>query len=363
SKDFVVYCDASIKGLGAMLMQREKVIAYGSQQMKVHEKNYITHDLELGAVVFALKIWRHYLYRTKCTLFTDHKGLQHILDQKELNMRQRYWLELLSHYDCKIHYYLGKANVVADALSRKERIKPLRVRALIVTIGLDRPRQILEVQTEAMKPKNLKSEDVGGMLIENSKDPEKCKKEKLEPRADRTLCLNNRSSPSFSGNFLRITAEQFSLRGVFANSKSFSLLERRALSIFWYFKIRIKASARNYCAWFGLGKMGKVVGSVWEGRRVVGSGDSGVAGQIKSNTPHTKAKHRPRCFEGYLRQSKVVFEVGHEINKAGELQGPDEEDDRVKEYQNELLCLVCAGKGGEGSGECVGRQESGGKWG
>ncbi|GJW35913.1 putative reverse transcriptase domain-containing protein [Tanacetum coccineum] len=99
SEDFVVYCDASHKGLGVVLMQREKVIAYASRQLKVHEKNYTTHDLELGSVVFALKIWRHYLYGTRCTVFTDHKSLQHILDQKELNMRQRRWLELLSDYD------------------------------------------------------------------------------------------------------------------------------------------------------------------------------------------------------------------------------------------------------------------------
>ncbi|GJX81244.1 putative reverse transcriptase domain-containing protein [Tanacetum coccineum] len=126
SEDFVVYCDASHKGLGAVLMQREKVIAYASRQLKVYEKNYTTHDLELGSVVFALKIWRHYLYGTRCTMFTDHKSLQHILDQKELNMRQRRWLELLSDYDCDIRYHPGKANVVADALSRKERIEPLR---------------------------------------------------------------------------------------------------------------------------------------------------------------------------------------------------------------------------------------------
>ncbi|GKB85620.1 putative reverse transcriptase domain-containing protein [Tanacetum coccineum] len=120
SKDFIAYCDASRKGLGAMLMQRKKVFSYASRQLKIHEKNYTTHDLELGAVVFALKIWRHYLYGTKCTVFTDHKSLQHILDQKELNMRQRRWLELLSDYDCEIRYHPGKANVVADALSRKE---------------------------------------------------------------------------------------------------------------------------------------------------------------------------------------------------------------------------------------------------
>nr|GFC32349.1 putative reverse transcriptase domain-containing protein [Tanacetum cinerariifolium] len=138
SKDFVAYCDASIKGLGVVLMQRDKVISYASRQLKIHEKNYTTHDLELGAVVFALKIWRHYLYGTKCIVFTDHKSLQHILNQKDLNMRQRRWLELLSDYDCKIRYHTGKEKVVADALSRKER-EPLRVRVLVMTIGLDLP--------------------------------------------------------------------------------------------------------------------------------------------------------------------------------------------------------------------------------
>ncbi|GJS03217.1 putative reverse transcriptase domain-containing protein [Tanacetum coccineum] len=153
AENFIVYCDASHKGL----------------------------------VVFALKIWRHYLYGTKCTVFTDHKSLQHILDQKELNMRQRRWLELLSDYDCEIRYHPGKANVVADALSRKERIKPLRVRALVMTISLDLPKQILNAQTKAQKPENLKNEDVGGMIRKD------IPKEKLEPRADGTLCLNGRS--------------------------------------------------------------------------------------------------------------------------------------------------------------------------
>ncbi|GJS97340.1 putative reverse transcriptase domain-containing protein [Tanacetum coccineum] len=193
SEDFIAYCDASIKGLGVVLMQREKVIAYASLQLKIHEKNYTTHDLKLGAVVFALKIWRHYLYGTKCMVFTDHKSLQHILNQKELNMRQHSWLEFLSDYDCEIHYHPGKANVVADALSRNERIKPLRVRALVMTISLNLPKQILNAQTEERKPKNIKNEDVRGMLIENSKDPEKLRTEKLEPRADGTLCLNGRS--------------------------------------------------------------------------------------------------------------------------------------------------------------------------
>ncbi|GJV14398.1 putative reverse transcriptase domain-containing protein [Tanacetum coccineum] len=187
SEDFVVYCDASHKGLGAVMMQREKVIAYASRQLKIHKKNYTTQDLELGSVVFALKIWRHYLYGTKCTVFTDHKSLQHILDQKELNIRQRRWLELLSDYDCGIHYHPGKAIVVADALSHKERIEQLRVRALVMTIGLDLTKRILEAQIEALKPENLKDEDVGGMIRKD------IPKEKLEPRADRTLCLNGRS--------------------------------------------------------------------------------------------------------------------------------------------------------------------------
>ncbi|GKA36574.1 putative reverse transcriptase domain-containing protein [Tanacetum coccineum] len=187
TENFVVYFDASHKGLGAVLMQKEKVIAYASRQLKIHEKNYTTHDLELGAVVFALNIWRHYLYGTKCTVFTDHKSLQHILDQKELNMRQRRWFELLSDYDCDIRYHLGKANVVANALSRKEQIKPLRVRALVMTIGLNLPVQILNAQAEARKVKNIKSDDLGDMI------------NKLEPHTDGTLCLKNRRE-SFDGD-------------------------------------------------------------------------------------------------------------------------------------------------------------------
>ncbi|GJV21171.1 putative reverse transcriptase domain-containing protein [Tanacetum coccineum] len=140
-----------------------KVIAYASRQLKVHEKNYMTYDLELGAVVFALKMWRHYLYGTKCVVFTDHKILQHILDQKELNMRQHRWLEILSDYDCEIRYHPGKANVVADALSQKER-------------------------TEARKEENYAIEDLCGVI------------KKLKPRAYGTLCLRNRSWIPYFGN-------------------------------------------------------------------------------------------------------------------------------------------------------------------
>nr|GFB35931.1 putative reverse transcriptase domain-containing protein [Tanacetum cinerariifolium] len=108
-------------------------------------------------------------------------------------MRQHRLLELLSDYDCEIRYHQGKENVVADILSRKEQIKRIRVRALVMTIGLELPKQILNAQTEARKPKNIKNEDVGGMLVENSKDLEKLRTEKLEPHADGTLCLNGRS--------------------------------------------------------------------------------------------------------------------------------------------------------------------------
>ncbi|GJZ04135.1 putative reverse transcriptase domain-containing protein [Tanacetum coccineum] len=133
-------------------------------------------------------MWRHYLYGTKCVVFTDHKSLQHILDQKELNMRQRRWLELLSDYDCEIRYHPGKANVMADALNRKERCKPLRVRALVMTIELNLPKQILSAQSEAKKEENFINEDLQGMI------------NKLEPHDDETLCLNNRSWISCFGD-------------------------------------------------------------------------------------------------------------------------------------------------------------------
>nr|GEZ02149.1 retrotransposon protein, putative, Ty3-gypsy subclass [Tanacetum cinerariifolium] len=163
SKNFIVYCDASHKGLGAVIMQNEKVIAYASQQLKIHKKNYTTHDLELRAVVFALKMWRHYLYGT-------------------------------SDYDCDIRYHPGKANVVADALSMKEQSRPIRVQALVMTIGLNLPKKILETHTEALKPENLSAEDIGGMIRKD------LPKKKLEPRDDGTLGLNNRSWVLYFGD-------------------------------------------------------------------------------------------------------------------------------------------------------------------
>ncbi|GJX48828.1 putative reverse transcriptase domain-containing protein [Tanacetum coccineum] len=149
-EDFVVYCDASGIGLGYVLMQRGKVIAYASRQLKIPEKIYTTHDLELGAVVFALKIWRHYLYGTKSVIYTDHKSLQHIFSQKELNMRQRRWIELFSNYDCEIRYHPGKANVVADALSWKEKVKPKRVRSMNMTLQSSIKDRIWTAQKEVV---------------------------------------------------------------------------------------------------------------------------------------------------------------------------------------------------------------------
>ena len=118
-KEYVIFSDASLNGLGCVLMQEGKVVAYASRQLKPHEKNYPTHDLELAAIVFALKIWRHYLYGEKCFIYTDHKSLKYFPSQRELNLRQCRWMELIKDYDCMINYHPGKANVVADALSKR----------------------------------------------------------------------------------------------------------------------------------------------------------------------------------------------------------------------------------------------------
>ena len=154
TEDLVVYSDASYNGLGCVLMQKGKVIAYASRQLKPHKVNYPVHDLELAAVVFALKIWRHYLYGVKCTIYTDHKSLKYFFTQKELNMRQRRWLELLKDYDCEILYHPGKANVVADALSRKGECSPIKVKAMRLTVNTDLIGQIKEAQEEALKEEN-----------------------------------------------------------------------------------------------------------------------------------------------------------------------------------------------------------------
>ncbi|GJZ38548.1 putative reverse transcriptase domain-containing protein [Tanacetum coccineum] len=133
SKDFMMYCDASGLGLGCVLMQRGKVITYASRQLKIHEKNYTTHDLKLGVVVFVLKIWRHYLYGTKSVVYTDHRSLQHVFSQKKLNMRQRRWIELFSDYYCEICYQPGKTNS-----SIKDRILAAQKEASDESAGLQK---------------------------------------------------------------------------------------------------------------------------------------------------------------------------------------------------------------------------------
>ena len=134
---FVVFSDASRQGLRCVLMQNGRVIAYASRQLKNHETNYPTHDLELAAVVFSLKIWRHYLYGETCQVFIDNKSLKYLLTQKDLNLRQRRWLELIKDYDLIIDYHLGKANVVADALSRKSSAMLAHIRTTYVPLLLD----------------------------------------------------------------------------------------------------------------------------------------------------------------------------------------------------------------------------------
>ena len=116
-----MYCDASRAGLGCVLMQSGRLVSYGSRHLKNHEQNYPTHDMELAAVVFALKIWHHYLYDEEFEVYSDHKSLKYIFTQRDLNMRQHGWMEFLEDYDFILHYHLGKANVVVDALSRKSR--------------------------------------------------------------------------------------------------------------------------------------------------------------------------------------------------------------------------------------------------
>ncbi|GJU62588.1 retrotransposon protein, putative, ty3-gypsy subclass [Tanacetum coccineum] len=160
TKDMVVYCDATYVGLGRVLMPQGKVIAYASRQLKKHKENYLTHDLEFAVVVFALKIWRHYLYGVKFIIYTDHRSLQYFLEKKDPNMRQRRWLDLLKDYDCEIRYHPGKANVVADALSRKEREKVTRIHSLRMIVTSDLFDRIKAAQLEALKEENREGERI-----------------------------------------------------------------------------------------------------------------------------------------------------------------------------------------------------------
>nr|GFA37550.1 putative reverse transcriptase domain-containing protein [Tanacetum cinerariifolium] len=186
-EDFVAYCDAFIKGLGVVLMQKDNVISYASRQLKIHEKNYTTHDLELGAVVFALKIWRHYLQG----IHVDPTKIESV----------KYWASPKS---------------------------PTKIRQFLGLTG-----QILNAQTEARKPENIKEEDVGGMLVENSRDPEKVRTEKLEPRADGTLCLNGRSWLPYYGD-LRTVIMHESHKSKYSIHLGFDKMYQDMKKLYWW---------------------------------------------------------------------------------------------------------------------------------
>ncbi|KAK5773241.1 hypothetical protein PVK06_049546 [Gossypium arboreum] len=190
-KGFIVYSDASHVGLGCVLMQEGKVVAYASRQLKSHEANYPTHDLELAAVIFALKIWRHYLYGEKCIIYTDHKSLKYLLTQKELNFRQRRWVELLKDYDCSIEYHPGKANVVADALSRRvvSDLRALFARLSLFDDGsLLAELQVRPIWTEQIKEKQLKDNS----LVLRFQQVEKGENEDFGLNTEGVLCFRGR---------------------------------------------------------------------------------------------------------------------------------------------------------------------------
>jgi hypothetical protein len=151
SKRFAIYCDASRQGLGCVLMQEVRVVAYASRQLRKHELNYPTHDLELAAVVHSLKIWRHYIIGQKCDIYIDHKSLKYIFTQSDLNLRQRRWLELIKDYNLEVHYHPGKANVVADALSRKSYANEMRVTPMPEELCAEFEHLNLSMVTNAME--------------------------------------------------------------------------------------------------------------------------------------------------------------------------------------------------------------------
>ena len=179
-KDFTVFCDASRQGLGCVLMQDGKVVAYASRQLKEHEKNYPTHDLELAAVVHALKLWRHYLIGNKCEIFTDHKSLKYIFTQPDLNLRQRRWLELIKDYNLDIQYHPGKANVVADALSRKAHCYNLRVQKRRPELLKEIQRLNLQIVNEGCVNTLIVQPTLEGQLRKAQEEDEELQKIKVQ---------------------------------------------------------------------------------------------------------------------------------------------------------------------------------------
>jgi hypothetical protein len=178
-KGFNIYCDACCQGLGCVLMQEGHVIAYASHQLQKHELNCPTHDLELTVVVQALTIWRHYIMWIKCQVYTDHKSLKYIFTQKDLNLRQRRWLELIKDYDLEIHYHLGKVNLVADALSRKEHVHVAIVAQLPnelaedfekLNLGIVAHTEGVTIEVEPTLEQEIRKGQIGDVKIQEIKD-------------------------------------------------------------------------------------------------------------------------------------------------------------------------------------------------
>jgi ribonuclease HI len=159
-KPFSIYCVMSDQGLGCVLMQDGHMVAYASRQLRKDEVNYTTHDLELAAVVHALKIWRHYLMGKRCELYTDHKNLKYIFTQANLNLRQRRWLQLIKDYDLGINYHTGKANVVADALSQRSHANHLIVKSIPFELCDEFAKMKIVANTEAVEM------EVGSSLLQ-----------------------------------------------------------------------------------------------------------------------------------------------------------------------------------------------------